>query len=98
MPSVVVTSAVVRDIKRLVDFLRQRDAIAAKSASSVISKHIRALKSNVLVGRPTEVYPLFELVIPFGGTGYVLLYRESPGSNTRYVLAIRHQRETDYKH
>ncbi|KAA1192116.1 type II toxin-antitoxin system RelE/ParE family toxin [Photorhabdus heterorhabditis] len=98
MPSVIITPAAVRDINRLVDFLRQRDAVAAKSVLSIISKHIRAMKSNVLAGRPTEVYPLFELIISFGGTGYVLLYREAPGSNTRYILAIRHQREINYKH
>lgn len=98
MPSVIVTPAATRDINRLIDFLYQRDTVAAKSALSIISKHIQALESNVLSGRPTEIYPLFELIIPFGGTGYILLYRELPGSNMRYILAIRHQREINYKH
>lgn len=98
MPSVIITPAAARDIKRLADFLSQRDNDVAQAALHTLSKHISALKSAVLSGRPTEKYPLFELVIPFGGSGYVLLYRETPGGDTRYVLAIRHQREIGYKH
>ncbi|MCC8373696.1 MULTISPECIES: type II toxin-antitoxin system RelE/ParE family toxin [Photorhabdus] len=97
MPSVIVTPAAMRDINRLIDFLHQRDTAAAKSAFNIISKHIQALESNVLAGRPTEIYPFFELIIPFGGTGYVLLYKELPRSNTRYIVALRHQREIKYK-
>lgn len=36
-----------------------------------------------------------ELVVPFGGTGYVALY-EIAGPSLVLVLAVRHQREEDY--
>jgi plasmid stabilization system protein ParE len=36
-----------------------------------------------------------ELIIPFGGTGYVALY-EIVGPSKVVVLAVRHQREEDY--
>jgi plasmid stabilization system protein ParE len=39
---------------------------------------------------------LRELVISFGRTGYVALYRFLPGRDLVRVLAIRHQRELDY--
>jgi plasmid stabilization system protein ParE len=36
-----------------------------------------------------------ELIIPFGGTGYVALY-EIVGATKVVALAVRHQREEDY--
>ena len=39
---------------------------------------------------------LRELVIGFGNTGYVALY-EIEGAGTVTVLAVRHQREDDYR-
>ena len=36
-----------------------------------------------------------ELIIPFGGTGYVALY-EIVSTSKVVVLALRHQREEDY--
>ena len=36
-----------------------------------------------------------ELIIPFGGTGYVALY-EIVSTLKVVVLAVRHQREEDY--
>ncbi|MBC7665762.1 MAG: type II toxin-antitoxin system RelE/ParE family toxin, partial [Caulobacter sp.] len=36
-----------------------------------------------------------ELIIPFGGTGYVALY-EMVSVSKVVVLAVRHQREEDY--
>ena len=37
-----------------------------------------------------------ELIIPFGGTGYVALY-EIADASIVVVLAVRHQREEDYQ-
>lgn len=37
----------------------------------------------------------FQLIIPFGATGYVALY-EIANRTTVVVLAVRHQREEDY--
>ena len=36
-----------------------------------------------------------ELIIPFGGSGYVALY-EIVSASKVVVLAVRHQREEDY--
>ncbi len=40
--------------------------------------------------------PLRELVISFGRSGYIALYRFKPESDEVRILAIRHQREIDY--
>ena len=38
---------------------------------------------------------LRELIIPFGASGYVALF-EIDDSHTVTILAVRHQRESDY--
>ena len=45
------------------------------------------------IGRPFPEMPeLRELVIAFGDSGYVALYRHEPADDAVYVLAFRHQR------
>lgn len=39
---------------------------------------------------------LRELVIAFGDSGYVALYRYVPADSAVYVLAFRHQKEAGY--
>jgi hypothetical protein len=39
---------------------------------------------------------LRELVIAFGDSGYVALYRHEPTADAVYVLAFRHQKEAGY--
>jgi plasmid stabilization system protein ParE len=56
--------------------------------AQVISRH-------PLIGRPVAE-PLRELVVSFGKTGYVALYRFLPARGEVRILGIRHQRELDY--
>ena len=53
------------------------------------------LAAHPLIGRPSQG-ELRELVISFGKTGYIVLYRFLPHIEEVRVLAIRHQRELDY--
>lgn len=39
---------------------------------------------------------LRELIIGFGATGYVALYRHASSRDAVYVLAFRHQKEAGY--
>jgi len=56
------------------------------------------LKHSHMIGRPVEDYDdLRELVIDFGATGYLALYRFEPSLDVVTILAIKHQREDDYK-
>jgi hypothetical protein len=55
------------------------------------------LETQPAIGRPASGGPeLRELIIPFGDTGYVALYRHAPADDAVYVLAFRHQREAGY--
>jgi len=82
-------------IERLVAFLESRDKRAAVAAASSIIDAISILSRHPHIGRVVEE-PIRELVISFGNTGYLALYRFLPERDEVRVLAIRHQRELDY--
>ncbi|KNC92575.1 plasmid stabilization protein [Trabulsiella odontotermitis] len=44
---------------------------------------------------PNNPY-LRELIIPFGGTGYIAMFEIDPLNSIVTILAVRHQREDDY--
>lgn len=49
------------------------------------------------MGRPTGLpHDFRELVIPFGESGYVALYRYDPEAGVVHLLALRHQREAGF--
>lgn len=63
----------------------------------MIAKQFQALERAPEMGRPLADAPdLRELVISFGDSGYVALYRHEPETGTVYVLAFRHQKEAGY--
>lgn len=83
------------DLLRLYDYLLQKDPRAALEA---IEKSIAVLRDFPFTCRkatPDDPF-LRELVIPFGGGGYVALF-EIEDEKTVTVLAVRHQREDDYR-
>ena len=76
-------------------FLAKDDPAAAVRAAAAIREAVDMLSRHPLIGRAVE-QGLRELVISFGKTGYVALYRFLPQSDEIRVLAFRHQRELDY--
>ncbi|MEO8061154.1 MAG: type II toxin-antitoxin system RelE/ParE family toxin [Pseudomonadota bacterium] len=69
-------------------------ALAATNAGAIESG-VENLARHPLVGRRVEG-DLRELVISFGATGYIALYRFLVQSDEVRVLALRHQREIGY--
>lgn len=60
----------------------------------MIKKHLALLATRPQLGRPSMKYPeLRELLIAFGRSGYVALYRHDTQHNRIIVLSLRHQRE-----
>ena len=85
--------AALEDLARLSEFLV--DQSSDDDAEMVIRDAVEVLKRLHFLGRPAserEGLTLRELVVPFGRTGYVVLYRVGPGSQVS-VLAARHQLE-----
>lgn len=62
-----------------------------------MARHTTFLETHPAIGRPLPDAPeLRELIIPFGDSGYVGLYRYEADADVVYLLAFRHQREAGY--
>jgi plasmid stabilization system protein ParE len=83
------------NLERAFAFLGENDPTAAVAAAGAIESAIATLARHPLIGRPVDG-ELRELVISFGRTGYVALYRFVPARDEVRILALRHQRELDY--
>lgn len=83
------------DISRFFEFLARSDPHSASAAVSAIRSAIDVLAEHPLIGRSVDE-PLRELVISFGRSGYIALYRFKPENDEVRIHAIRHQREIDY--
>jgi plasmid stabilization system protein ParE len=96
MPQVIFTSEAQGDLLRLRAFLRQKSPAVAKRVAEAIAKAVKALSVYPQMGRPAEdMEPENrELLIDFGDSGYVALYRHDNDFVT--VLALKHQKEVGY--
>jgi plasmid stabilization system protein ParE len=79
------------DVARLVAFLRNHSAPAARRAATRIADAARALAEQPELGRPVEGEAYRELIIPFGGAAYVLRYRVD--SDSVFIARLWHGRE-----
>ena len=68
--------------------------MATRAVRSILEA-VEFLDRHPQVGRPVE-HGLRELVISYGKTGYLALYRFDLKSDEVRILALRHQREEDY--
>jgi plasmid stabilization system protein ParE len=86
------------DLHRLFQFLLEKDLAAARRARNAIVKATELLRDFPFSCRKADPRNPFlrELVIPFGSGGYVALF-EIDDANTVTILAIRHQREEDFR-
>lgn len=79
-----------------VPFSGRRTRTQRRAAQS-IARHFNLLTTMPKMGRPLETQPdIRELLIPFGDSGYVALYRYDEGQDLLLVLAFRHMREAGY--
>ena len=65
------------------------------ASAAVIRSAVENLATHPLIGRRVEG-DLRELVISYGATGYIALYRFDIQRDQVRVLALRHQREIGY--
>ncbi len=97
MPRVIVTTGAVAGLERCRLFLAEKNPRAARRAADAIKKAFAMLGDFPEVGRPYEQEPgLRELLITFGDSGYVALYRHDPAEDAVFILAFRHQKEAGY--
>jgi len=99
--SVRLTRQALEDLQRIEQFLvelalRHGDFDLPVRAVDAIRHEMRILQTNPYTCRKVGANPFErELVIPFGGSGYVALF-EIMGEHEVAISAIRHQREDDY--
>lgn len=86
------------DLERLYSFRAEQGLEAAERALDVIDRAWTVLEEFPFSCRKAEESNPFvrEIVIPFGSAGYVALF-EIEDRQTVTVLAVRHQREDDYR-
>ena len=96
MPQLIITPKAADGLERCRLFLAEKNPSALMRASQVIQKSLQLLKSQPKIGRPCETKPLRELIVPFGSSGYVALYRYEEENNTIYILAFKHAKEAGY--
>lgn len=95
MATVVYSARALEHVERAFAFLRAESPEAALAAVVAISSAVDALGRHPLLGRRIEG-EVRELVISYGRTGYIALYRFVVASDEVRILALRHQRELGY--
>lgn len=85
------------DLEILFNFLLERNLQAAESAKDAISKGMLFLKDFPFACRKADRDNPFlrEMLISFGNSGYIVLF-EIENKTTVTILAVRHQKESDY--
>ena len=97
MPHIIITGGATAGIDRCLTFMANRNAEAAGRARQAIARYFRLLAASPGIGRPSgRSTELRELIMSFGDSGYIALYRHDAVDDTVYVLAFRHQREAGY--
>lgn len=93
MSHLIWTQKAFHDLTRIHDFLAAKDTEAALRAVQTINKETLILRQFPEAGRPAyDLEPEHrELLVPFGVSGYVVLYRMQEDSV--FILAVRHQKE-----
>lgn len=95
MATVVYSARALDHLERAFGFLRDESPEAVPAAVAAISSAADALANHPLLGRRVEG-DIRELVISYGRTGHIALYRFLIASDEVRILALRHQRELGY--
>jgi plasmid stabilization system protein ParE len=86
---------VLASTERGFEVLRDKSPPADVAATVAIRTAVETLATHPLIGRRIE-RDLRELVISYGESGYIAVYRFLVTSDEVRVLAIRHQREIGF--
>lgn len=97
MARVIFTPAASRGLHRCRALLQDKNPIASRRAADAIQRQLHYLAAYPESGRPYLRAPRWrEMLIPFGESGYIVLYDYDAIEGVVYLLAFRHQREAGY--
>jgi plasmid stabilization system protein ParE len=92
---IVYSARAVENLEHAFEFLLAENPAAAVAAAEAVASAVDTLAAHPLVGRRVEG-DLRELVISFGATGYLALYRFVVQEDSVRLLALRHQRDIGF--
>ena len=95
MAQIVYSARALENLDRAFTTPSSEGLAAEAAAADAIESAVNNLAAHPLVGRRVEG-DLRELVISFGATGYIALYRFVVQEDQVRVLGLRHQREIGY--
>lgn len=95
MAKIVYSENALANLERLFNFQLEHDPAAAVAAAEAITGAVDTLTAHPLIGRCVEG-DIRELIVSYGKSGYVALYRFLPAHDQVRILAIRRQIELDY--
>ena len=95
MATVIYSARSLTHLERAFEFLRKENPGAAVAAAQAIRSAVDSLGAHPLLGRRIHG-DIRELVISYGATGYIALYRFLVPQDEIRILAIRHQREIGF--
>jgi plasmid stabilization system protein ParE len=84
------------DLDRIIEFLLASSPLAAGEALKQIRTAVAVLAAHPQIGKRADKVRR-ELVITYGATGYLALYRYDAKPDIVRILRIRHQREAGYR-
>lgn len=96
MPQIIYTGRALTDLVRLREFLKTKNPEASERAVASIKLAIQ--NSGVRPERFRPVLDLMyyrEIIIDFGGSGYIARFRYEPGGDI-IIVRIKHQLENDF--
>ena len=96
MARIIYSDLAFKDLERILDFLLDASPESAAGALQQIRTAVSILAAHPQVGRRTDRFRR-ELVITFGATGFLALYRHDARRDLVRVLRVRHQREVGYR-
>ena len=95
MATIVYAAQALAHLERAFEFLRNQNPEAAAAAADAIGSAVEMLRAHPLLGRRVHG-DIRELVISYGATGYIALYRFLVTQDEVRILAIRQQREIGF--
>lgn len=96
MATVVYAARALDHLEQIFAFLRRENPLAASRSVSAIRSAATLLADHPLAGRRLHG-DIRELVISYGQSGFIALYRFIPARQEVRILALRHQRELHYR-
>jgi plasmid stabilization system protein ParE len=89
VPRIIITDVAAQGLERYRLFLSEKNPQAAIPAGQTIKRQFTLLETEPEIGRPVDDLPeLRELMIPFGDSGYVALYRHEEITDTVYSIGF----------